>query len=242
MVKIFLFGKKNIHNERGRKKIVDEKGFFLHIIDDWIYYRIFSKNGIFKIRTDGTQRTQLANDKTRSINVVDNWIYFSSFDTRSVHKMLIDGTQRTTLTDDLADFINVVDGWIYYIKDWLSIYKMRTDGTEKTIIYSQEPDSRGEGRYIDFLNVQNEWIYYLDYSENIDYGDSGKIFKIRPTGNDRTKITDERSKSINIIGQWIYGFDDCNDDFDDDFDFFSPLFPLCFFRIRTDGTDRQLVE
>ena len=68
------------------------------------------------------------------------------------------------------------NGWVYYCKD-SKIYKMKTDGTNKQIIYND---------YATSLNLVNDWLYFV--SKN-------KINKIKTDGTEMTVLT-----SIN----WVY--------------------------------------
>ena len=62
---------------------------------DWIYY-CNSSDGhkIYKIRTDGTQRTKLNDDYSKDINVVGDWIYYENISDDELYKVRTDGTQR----------------------------------------------------------------------------------------------------------------------------------------------------
>ncbi len=256
--------KKNIHNKKDQIKIVDDPCWFLNVVDDWIYYsnaddnhRLYKirtdgtqrtqlsedeavfinvvdgwiyytyieQHGIYKIRTDGTQRTHISEDDANFMNVVDNWIYYSDYSTGNIYKISTDGTQRILISEDEADFINVVDGWIYYVNN-NGIFKISTEEKKpKTIqILKPDPDPKGGSGY-SHINVQGEWIYFLNYNENIDYTGTGKIFKIRTDGRNLTKITDDRYVLLYILHDTIYAYDNNQ-----------------LFRIRTDGTDRQLVD
>lgn len=211
--------KKNIKTKKESVKISDEPGLFLNVVDGWIYYSVLDiysgkeETGIFKIRTDGSQRTQLSKDKATDINVYDGWIYFSNPDGEGIYKINVDGTQRTLICEDDAGPINVVDGWIYYVNqsDEFSFYKIRSDGTKRTKIYGYNSDSRENLRgsyFVNFMNVHGDWIYFLDYSENKDYVESGKIFKVRTDGSKLTKISDNRYDLINVIDGSIYASDE----------------------------------
>jgi hypothetical protein len=202
-----------------RAQLSNDKASFINVVDGWIYYSVLDiyreevETGIFKIRTDGSQRTQLSKDQATDINVYDGWIYFSNPDGEGIYKINVDGAQRTLICEDDAGPINVVDGWIYYVNqsDEFSFYKIRSDGTKRTKIYSYNSDSRENLRgsyFVDFMNVHGDWIYFLDYSENKDYVESGKIFKVRTDGSKLTKISDNRYDLINVINGSIYASDE----------------------------------
>ena len=164
---------------------------------DWIYYVIMGagdENGIYRIRTDGTDQMRLTYESGVSINVVGEWVYYTSIN-MGLYKMRIDGSDnmrfKTEDGEDIAPgYFTVVGDWIYYVKavSERGIYKIRTDGSDQTILIED-----GGG----FINVAGDWIYY-----SIS-GDDG-IYKIRTDGTDQTKISGDRFDSFSVVGDWIY--------------------------------------
>jgi len=158
---------------------------------DWIYYSNWS--GLYKIRTDGTQKTKLNDEKSSYINVVGDWIYYCQdhIDGYILHKIRTDGTQKTKLNDDYSSYINVVGDWIYYSNwnDNRELYKVRTDGTQRTKL-------NDDGSYD--INVVDDWIYYQNDS------DDSRLYKIRTDGTQKTKLNDDISCNINVVGDWVY--------------------------------------
>jgi len=73
-----------------------------------------------------------------------------------------------------------------------------------------------------YVAQKSDWIYYQS-------NDGGKLYKIRTDGSSRTKLNDDSSYWINVVGDWVY-YTNFNDDIGK------------FYKIRTDGTERQLVD
>jgi len=169
---------------------------------DWIYYPSNDGGRIYKIRTDGSERTRLSDDWSRSINVVDGWIYYygAGDNGYGIYKMRTDGSERTRLSDNQTLWITVVDGWIYY-NNWnddSKIYKMRTDGSERTKLNNE--------RSYD-INVVDGWIYYTVHHITHDL-DNNSIYKMRTDGSERTKLFSWPSLAqINVVDGWIYYVD-----------------------------------
>ncbi len=81
--------------------------------------------------------------------------------------------------------------WIYY-RNYSrngSLYKMKTDGTEKLQVCSDS---------VFYINVASDWIYYKNDS------DGGKIYRIRTDGTGREKLNDDESEYLNIAGNEIF--------------------------------------
>jgi len=184
---------------------------------DWIFYSHDSDYNdlgyIYKIRTDGTERTQLNNEQSSNINVVGDWIYYSNnVDGGYIYKIRTDGTERTKLNSDTSYYINVVGDWIYYSNGSSGggFCKIRTDGSERTQLNSDQSS---------FLNVVGDWIYYCNDV------DGGHLYKIRTDGTEKTKLNSDESSFLNVVGDWIYY---CNGDYNGGH----------IYKIRTDGTEK----
>ena len=181
---------------------------------DWVYYRNDSDSGnLYKMRTDGTDRTKLNDDNSYYINVIGDWIYYNNnSDDNKLYKIRTDGTDRTKLNDDESFYINVIGDWVYYCNwsdNFKLLYKICTDGTGKTKL---NDDNSG------YINVIGDWVYYSNNS------DDNKLYKIRTDGTERTKLSDHGSEYINVIGDWVYYISTSDNN--------KP------YKIRTDGNDR----
>jgi len=184
--------------------------------DGWLYYRYdrdrFVKtdgnldiitdeenSGIFKIRPDGSERTQVTSgSKIYNLNVVGDWIYYSTDNTCDLYKVRTDGSEKTIIfSEPGCDCINVAGDWIYYIGEENTdeyrrgIYKVRADGTDKTLLKY--------GVYFN-LNAAGDWIYYNDWC---DEGYTHPIYRMRLDGSEVTRLCDESANRINIVGDWI---------------------------------------
>ncbi len=93
-----------------------------------------------------------------------------------------------------------------------NIFKIRSDGTELIKINDDKTSN---------MNFDGGWIYY----SNGD--DESSLYKIRTDGTGRTKLNNDKSTNIHVVGDYIY---------------YDTLWSTDRYRIRTDGSDRQLVE
>jgi uncharacterized protein YchJ len=157
----------------------------INIVDDWIYLyheiyddyfiSIFESEslaqGIFKIRTDGTELTQIIEEVVSYINVTDEWIYYSNHNDKYIYKIRIDGTERTQLNSERSILLVVDNGWIYYLEDENNyICRIRIDGTDRTELNSDRSA---------FFAVVGDWIYY----HNMD--DRANIYRMKTDGSQR---------------------------------------------------------
>lgn len=79
--------------------------------------------------------------------------------------------------------------WIYYVEDDILLYKVKMDGSGKTLILeNEEPVSQ--------LNVLGDWIYYYDAS--------GMICRIRTDGTKKEKLKTANADCLYVIGDRLY--------------------------------------
>lgn len=197
---------------------------YINVMDEWIFYSDKYDDGIYKIKTDGTDKVKITDDKAAFINVVGNWIYYCNLSNgdyktnNKLYKIKVDGTEKTKLTNEMTSNINVINDWIYYL-NWIdegdyyetSLCKIKIDGTSRVEI-------------IDECNTfvyNNEWVYYINSKDE-------RLYKLNTKNNDDILIVDARVKEFNINGDWIYYVK--NDDFEN------------MYKIKVDGSSNALLS
>ena len=215
-------------DETNKTLITDDHIENINVIGDWIYYINGSDQGtIYKIRTDGTEKTKICNmDLVWDLIVVADWMYYSKYDSNTfsykLYKMKTDGTEQTMFsTNDSYDDFIVVDGWIYYSngidQEYLcSLYKMRVDGSDRI---------RLNDTFTGVFNVINDWIYYRNVSDLC-------LCKMRTNGTEFTRLNNEDSYFINVFGDWIYYVTSDEENVDKQY--------LC--KSKIDGTERTVIK
>jgi hypothetical protein len=109
----------------------------------------------------------------------------------------------------------IQDDWIYYSTN-KSVCKIKTDGTQRTVLCSGKADPN---RYAAFINVLGDWVYYAAVNApNTSIG----VYKIKTDGTKRQQILSESTiDDLHVIGDWIYYNDE--------------------YKIKTDGTGKQKI-
>lgn len=215
-----------------QSSVNDDSSAYVTVIGDWIYYvNRSSQFNIYRIRTDGSEKMRLNYLPSAAINLVSDWIYYTP-------AYFVDGSQSILQADEirkictvdikeitiakgsasldnnrLSSHMQLVDDWIYYriqMTDDQQIYRIRTDGTERTRI---SDDLVGD------FHVTNDWIYYANHSDN------SRFYKMRVDGTQRTRINSDHPKHIHILGDWIY---------------YQNLHDNRLYKIRLDGTSRRV--
>nr|WP_159435456.1 DUF5050 domain-containing protein [Sporobacter termitidis] len=148
----------------------------LTVYDGWIYYSKSEDNAwkTYRIRTDGTENTKIADFQVSSTNIVNDKIYYVYGDGAQIYSMDLDGANNERIADGIkAVKINVVGDWIYFTNT-SAIYKIKTDGTEKTKL-CDFPSSN----FID-MNVLNDWIYLT--------GNGFNMHKVKTDGSELQEV------------------------------------------------------
>lgn len=189
---------------------------------NWIYYLApnedSSQVGIFKIKTDGTEKTELlmnegdAQTEIVSINAVGDYVYFISISSNEentedtidnkIYRMKTDGSDLEVINDNELNNdcyeIYVINGYIYYIDVNANVSKMKLDGTEKNVVAENGTGYLGlTENYIIYNNLPEEnSTEYVTYIMNIDGTDPKPV------------IEGKRLYSVNIVDNYIYYTDE----------------------------------
>lgn len=241
----------------------------INVVGDWVYYT--GRGMIAKVRTDGTEQTDVAFDfgigsPAECVTVIGEWVYFlkPTPSNPQLCKIKSDGTDETMLLEDgVLDFA-VVDDWIYYRNGEQTLCKMKTDGSEQSDVEVVSDDAEFSPGFIYSPVISDDYIYFDSFGlsrMNMDgtgavkliegqltelAADDGWVYYVQgdpdnlsqyilyKTNADGTEIVEVGSSrensfyDLNIVGEWVY--------FSGSTDSGSALF-----RIRTDGTDEQVI-
>ena len=185
---------------------------------DWIYYTDNNEEALYKMKTDWTGKTKVADNFGSGYMVIQGDTIYSSGMNGGVSKIQTDGTGAANVVDvgkESSYGFEVSGDWIYYSTKPGSIYKTKTDGTEKTKIADI---SSFEGD----MKVSGDSIYYVDGTS---------LFKMKTGGTEVMKLS-ENVVIYAVEGDWIYyGEKNEKGEFEN------------VNRMRTDGTEQsKLVE
>ena len=202
----------------GRSELCDHVYNDIIVVNEWIYYTSFVDMCIYKIKTDGTDKTKLSDDADfpTCVNVKDGWVYYSNFsDNRCIYKMRTDGSERTKINNEQSTYLIVDGDWIYYLSySDFSLHRIKTDGSEETALC---------GDYFNGFNLDGDWIYFCNYSDN------NSMYKIKVDGTEKTRLGDGNGMIYPYVaGEWLY-FSSNND-------------KGALYRIGKDGSGLQLVS
>lgn len=162
--------------------------------DGWIYYHNARQGGkLYKVKIDGTGKTEICSDIPANINIMGDWIYYTNLsDGSKIYMIRTDGTCRLKLNDDESWNVTVVDNWVYYTNtsDGGHIYKIATDGSGRLKL--NDNNSK-------YMNVKWDNIYYV----NVDNGRVLTKMQINSPSIIQ-KLVNIYAWGINVYDGWIY--------------------------------------
>jgi len=172
-----------------RENIVSGGSEHINIVDDYIYFSKHNEpRSIFrsKLNGDDIQEYALYGDDCYIFIVEGEWIYymtgFKNIRRRNVNTsedvILVESTETSNGRVTGYSLEYVTDGeWIYYnyysrptgnvSSETVALYKMRTDGTEKTMLIDDYINvTDWNNRQIYSLNIAGDWLFYQTYDSN----------------------------------------------------------------------------
>lgn len=186
----------------------------------WMYFTLQTENRLYPIyraMLDGETALKRLTDPGlyKFINVVGDWVYYYDVGYHSICKVKTDGSEKRQLSEKVTNTLVVMGDWIYYSTQTLGISKMKTDGTNDTLIIK---DQTVNG----YFNITNDSIYYTTGSP-----DQHTLYKANIDGSNKSRFADVLCYLTIIEDDWIYYMDAGNG--------------LYLRRIKTDGTSKTKI-
>ena len=207
--------------------IYDSNAAELIVQDNWIYFADeLAGYSLSKIKIDGTGLTRLNEGGVGRLFLEDGWLYWSGISdyrekTRDIHRVRTDGSGQTTIFEGEIDSITVGDGYIFYRVDEPvkeappvqgeepvvdrsklggTVYRMATDGSGKTEVFSEETAS--------LSGIYKGWLYYF----NANMGEG--LIRVKPDGSGRMILAGPGSYNrVNFVEDQIIFYDDENGEY-----------------------------
>ena len=158
-----------------RGKVTDDWSYDISVVGDWMYYAnevggepfptpdgYESQAGIYKIKTDGSERQRVNKDGSYPMQVAGDWVYYIGAE-YNIYKMKTDGSEKQQVNEDNTWYFNVVEERIYYMNRGINgrgtgVYRINTDGTDRQMLTEDFGVS---------LNVAGDWLYFQGNGEYI---------------------------------------------------------------------------
>lgn len=226
-----------------KQSIIKGNPLNIKVKDDWVYY-CDDNISLYRIKTDGSNKQILYDDDPGEFIIDQDWIFCSNVCDCEIFRIKTDGSNKQKIIDWLChEQLAVADNWLYFeglcrvktdgtdlqqidtstayditvIDDWVyyrgdyTISRVRTDGSQKQQL--SDDDIRA------FVIIE-DWIYYSNKS------DGYKIYRMKTDGTENHMLIDEAVSDLWADGDWI---------------FYTSSIIGDLFRIKTDGSQKQLI-
>jgi hypothetical protein len=183
-----------INIETGEKIKLCEDGVYDNIIvkDNWIYYVNYEDYKLYRVSTDGNEKTKINDDivvaegadyDTGSFYIIGESIYYTATrgGTAKLVKVSLNGQNKSTIIDKVMDF--TIDGkYIYYFDsvDDGGLYKVKLDGSDKNKVVS--------GSFLPYVDLEQNLIIYGVKSIDINQPYDGRLFILNQNNNQNMEL------------------------------------------------------
>lgn len=166
----------------GSKKVeVTRDALSYNIIDNYIYYSSRASLGeVYRIKTDGSNKTKICKINGVLKYIKDDYIYYSMaqenitdaaqfmYNTTYLNKVKLDGTNSTKLTSEPVYSFYVDKNNIVYFEQFdnqnrditINLYKVNSDGQGKTKIAE---------KISSFFYIADDQVFYIDNENQLPY-------------------------------------------------------------------------
>ncbi len=113
---------------------------YAQVIGDTVYYLDDNDSIVYRIDTDGSNKTVVLDGVYDSFQISGDWIYYPHYQNYEdytykrggcLYKSRLDGSERTQLANHEAFEPCIAGDWVFYLGGYAgSTYRIRTDGTQ----------------------------------------------------------------------------------------------------------------
>lgn len=218
----YIKNQKPVYNYRGeiyrikkdgtnRERLINSVSKDMVVVNDWIFFiNIDDGNSIYKCKKDGSQITRVIDKKCFGLQYENGHIYYiSETDPKKFslfrHNISLNESSVKIL-DEIDDYI-VYNGYIFGSNENNGIFRVKTDGTSYSKIFSKPIGS---------FSIHDGYIYCS--SVDAEYfvkgkGRSNYIYKMNLDGKEQTILPNKdvfnRYTVVGIVGDYIYYWLDC---------------------------------
>lgn len=179
----------------------------LFVLNDWLYYcqEESDAHALYRMTIgewNKTERivTDLVGDNDYCVD--GDWIYYWKKSDHDLYKCRLDGSENTILFGTLGFKPVIKNDWIY-CSSTTSVWKVKTDGTGNTELYTTE----GGGKIYNF-NMSDNWCFFT-MSDFDDKTRTNEIWCVRPDGTGAQKLyavedVNDSILGLNVLGEKVY--------------------------------------
>ena len=181
----------------GWKRICDDaEPLNINVIGDYVYYT--NMNNLYRISTNGENKTKLSEDNVRNLIVTSTDLYYINNADDKIYKMNLNTNSKAALSDGFCSRFTLDKDWIFYTafspQDNSSvIYKIKLDGSNKTKLVTTK---------CNYVISHNDFLYFVEFDmETIT------IFRSTLDSSNKEKLYDDTNGNLNFLGNYLLYID-----------------------------------
>lgn len=230
-------------DDKGKNKEVlvekDWEIYSINVYDNYLYFIAFEEvtddsmyqnNKIYKMSLDGSELRVINDnhfsDDCKIIYVSNDRVYYIG-ENYNIYSMDLEGGDRTLIRDNETGYVGVTDKYIFY-----NDYPENPESETDFVTYRADLDGSNykiiNGERLYNLNVVGDEIYYVN-------GENSEIHKIDVNGENDALVYKSPAYNMNVIGDYIYYLNYKNENADSEDE------TVCIHKVKTDGTDHQII-
>ncbi len=185
-----------VDNDTTSTKSVDLESTISDIdFNEWLYFGNPDDNyKIYRMKTDGTGLTKIADARFDGIRNLESWIYYidtnEKYTPAKLARVSWDGTGKEILSEEDVNAFCTSEDYIFYIFE-NNIYRIQKDGSLKTKIVSTE----------------NQIYSVKYYGDTVFYSTDQGLFSIDSDGKNPKLLLEGNFNNFSVSNDRIYYFD-----------------------------------
>lgn len=216
-------------NGKDGVKLNDGTSYFINVVGDYVYY-VYEDSDfhIYRMKTDGSENTELVKQKAYYMTVYDDKIYYVNYDdNQAIYRANADGSDFEKIVDAQCYYPIIAEDTLFYVdySNGGKVTKANLDGT------SQEVLDKVNNITAAYLNYYEGKLYYANAvtssnSNKVGKGYENYIMCFDLTSGTTSTVVEEPCADVNVYDGKIY---------------YSSLKDNKVYRCNLDGEDIKLV-
>lgn len=196
---------KSVKGENG-VKLNDGTSYFINVVGDYVYYVYESSDfHIYRMKTDGSENTEIIKQRAYYMTVYNDHIYYIDYDdNQAIYMANADGSEPKKIVDAQCYYPIIADNALYYV-DYSNegkVTRANLDGTSPKVL---DDVNRVTGAY---LNYYDGKLYYVNavtsQSVNKDSGFDNYLLSYDLEKGTTSTVIEEPCADINVQNGRIY--------------------------------------
>ena len=210
------------------EKLNEGTSYFINVIGDYVYYVHEDDDfHVFRMKTDGSENTEIIDQAAYYMTVYNDKIYFVNYDdNQAIYSANTDGSELTKIVDSVCYYpIIGDDGMLYYV-DYSNegkITSANTDGSNQVVLDDVNNITAA------YLNYNDGKLYYTNAANEQNNSDENYVNFIMCydiSGGGVSTVVEAPCADVNVYNDRIY---------------YSSLEDNMVYSCNLDGSDIQLM-